>query len=181
MHKSPERFAADLAAEQRLSGRAGESGREPSDLSADRALREELRGLGGAPALPAALREKVLRTADQRPHARASSRWTRGWLAMAAAVTLALVIPVVLQSPDAPRSSSSPAVSPADVAELRLALNTLGDSGRRVAALTEEQVAPVLRVPRVRVDHLPFAPLVFRLFGDRPMPQPQPVTKEYPQ
>ena len=179
MHKSPERFAADLAAEQRLSNGPGASDREPSELAADRALRDELRALGSEPALPGALREKILRTADQRPHAGAASRWAGGWVAIAAALALALVMPIALQSPDAPGTPSSPAVSPADVAELRLALNTLENSGRRVVALTEEQVVPALRVPRVLVDQLPYAPLVFRLFGDRPLPQP--VTKEYPQ
>ncbi|MGB0514794.1 MAG: hypothetical protein ACPGJE_08145 [Wenzhouxiangellaceae bacterium] len=181
MHKSPEPFAADLAAEQRLCGAASERSSEPPELAADRALRDELRALDGAPKLPPALREKILRAAAQRPQAHASSPWTGGWLALAAAVTLVLVVSILLQSPDLRRSPSTPAVGPAEVAELRLALNTLEDSGRRVAALTSEQVAPALRMPRVRVDRLPYAPLVFRLFGDRSMPQPQPVTKEYPQ
>ncbi|MDT8449936.1 MAG: hypothetical protein RQ847_07145 [Wenzhouxiangellaceae bacterium] len=148
------RFAADLASEASLE----RSRTRPDDpeLAADWDLMQELRGLGPM-RLPAAARARVVQVA--RSHRRAP--W---FLAAAAAMVAAFVIAVVWQ---APGGRPAPAeVSGQALGELRLALNTIQDAGRRSLDMAARGMTGKLTVADLGLDTLPFADRV------RPVLQP---------
>jgi hypothetical protein len=163
MNRSPDRFERDLAAERSI--RRGGS-RDP-ELAADRALRDELRGLGVAP-LPDPVRHRVLRVARRGSPA--------PWIvAAAAALTIAVAAAVVLQAPAPPTA----AASRADLAELGLALNTINRTGRRAVGIAGRSVSSSLTLPELGLDELPYAGLV-RATLEPARTQPEP-TQENPQ
>lgn len=118
MNRSPEHFFQELADEQRLA--SARSAPAEAELAADWKLRQELRQLT-PPELPAGLRNTIL-SQTARP-----ARPVR-WLALAAAITLAIGLGLSHWQQDTP--APTVAVSEQDLKDLELALATLGESGR---------------------------------------------------
>lgn len=145
----------ELAAEERL---GGQQAPEDAALAADWRLKRELAALQ-PPALPAALRRRVLAHAS-RP---AQTRWL---LAAAAMVAAAVIITSLVQ----PWQSSQPVdrpemVSAEQLGELGLALNTIGDGtrfGLRLAG--QELVAGVSRLD-LSPESLPYFDRVQRILA----------------
>ncbi|MFU8878598.1 MAG: hypothetical protein ACNA7E_10690 [Wenzhouxiangellaceae bacterium] len=136
----------DLAAEQCLDGQ-----HVPEDpaLAADWRLKHELAALQ-PPALPAALRRRVLAHAS-RP---VQTRWP---LAAAAMVAAAIIITSLVQ----PWQSSQPAnqaemVSAEQLEELRLALNTIGDGGQLGLRLAGQELAASVSRIDLSPESLPY-------------------------
>jgi hypothetical protein len=143
-----EQAFADLAAESRI--QSNERLTAHPELLADRALRDELAGLE-PPALPSALRARVLNHSRRR-------RAPAGWMALAAAVVLSVVLVIALdREPSAPNGGPN-GIAASDWMQLEIALNTLDASGRRMAQVTGQEVIPHLprssswldiRLPRI--------------------------------
>lgn len=127
-----ERAFPDLAAESRI--QSDEALAAHSELAADRAFRDELAGLQPPP-VPQALRARVL--AHGKPR-----RGPAGWMALAAAVVLSVVLVIALdQSPSEPAVDRH-GITASDWMELKLALDTLDASGRQMAQVTEREIRP---------------------------------------
>lgn len=152
MNKSRDNFGEQLEHERVL-----ESARQaPSDphLAADWRLRDELRGLGAAD-LPAGVRERALRAAARRDRA---PWFMAAAAALVAAVVIMLVMPDPAVSPDPARPTER------DIAELRLAINTISATGRHAVALAGREVSESLVMPELGLGELPYAGYVRPLF-----------------
>lgn len=148
------RFAADLACEASLE----RSRTRPDDpeLAADWDLKRELRGLGPAE-LPHRVRARALRAARSRSRA----PW---FVAAAAAMVAAVVIAIVWQAPGGRPTPAT--VTGQALGELRLALNTIQDAGRRSLDLAARGMSGKLTVAELGLESLPYAAQV------RPILQP---------
>ncbi|MDT8438647.1 MAG: hypothetical protein RQ729_06530 [Wenzhouxiangellaceae bacterium] len=139
-------FERDLAAETRL-----EHGSVPADpiLAADWRLKREL-AAQQVPALPAALRERVLaRTTRARRPAR--------WLAAAALLAGVTALTLVLQPVHEPAPARSPAAVSADqFDQFRLALAVLGNSGERGLRLAGEHISSSVAAVDLNPRALPY-------------------------
>lgn len=144
MNRLPDPTPAELAAEAQMQARSGPNDPE---LAADWRLRRELHELG-TPALPDAMRRRVMRAA-----APAGPKW---WMGIAAAVVLAVAVSLVLQ-PTGP-ASHSPTVSEAELQQLNTALAALEYSARRTSAIAGRQVTSSIHLPELNLDRLPYAP-----------------------
>lgn len=142
MNRSPDRFERDLAAERTI--REGDP-RSP-ELAADRALLDELQGLGAEP-LPEGARRHVMEATRRRPSA--------PWFMAAAASVALIVVAAVLRLAPAP-----PGPGQAELAELGLALNTINRTGRRAVAIAGREVSRSLTLPDLGLDELPYAGVV---------------------
>jgi len=179
MNKSPDRpeissqksvlkdetFEADLAREQRIQTDTGLL-KDP-ELSADRALKETLSQLT-KPTLPDELRSSVL-------NARRSGHTSTGWLAMAAAVVLSVIV-VLAMDPLAERQQAAE-LTEQDWEKLALAIETLNTQGRQIARVTQREVSPHLRLPQfqlprlhMQLDPIPY-PNSFRRWFQPSVPQ----------
>jgi len=159
MNKSPESFERDLRRERVLESAA----QAPADaaLAADWRLKNRLRGLGPEP-LPDAVRRRVRRRTSARVHA--------PWLgAIAAALVIAVALPVVQNGPD-PAPAGRPASG--DVAELGLALNAFRAAGRRALTLAGREVTRSLLRPDLGLASMPYANLVRESREPRRAPNP---------
>jgi len=162
MHKSPDRstcerddyrFKADLAESEALEA-ADTAPRDPK-LAADWALKRRLAGLG-AVALPEGVAERARRKAADKPHA----PW---YVAVAATLFVAVVVTLVLRSPEPPPA----APTAREMAELELALATLNATGRRAVDIAGREVSGSLKVPDLGLDELPYAEYI-RPYFERP-------------
>ncbi len=150
---SPDAMARDLALEARI-----QSDRQPigdRQLAADRKLRTQLARIQ-PPTLPASLRQHVL-SHTRRPI-------PMGWMALAAAIVMSLLIVAVLQTIDDPAAIDPQELTASDWTQLHLALSTLDASGRRVAQVTGREVRPHLKRPDVRITSLPDTETVWSWF-----------------
>ncbi|MEN1727239.1 MAG: hypothetical protein AAGJ52_02255 [Pseudomonadota bacterium] len=162
MNKSPDqhernpftdgRFEADLAQEQHLLN--GDDPGHDLELGADRALKEALGSLE-APALPEELRSAVM------TQAHSPSLRSTGWLAMAAAVVLSMVVVLALDPFGEHRPAAN--ISAEDWAQLTLVMATLNQSGEQIAQVTTREVSPHLALPRfdmpsldIQIEPLPY-------------------------
>ncbi len=162
-----ENFDADLAREQRIQTDT-ELHKDP-ELSADHRLKEALGNLG-QPTLPDELRSRVL-TASQNDNSYA------GWLAMAAAVVLSVVVVLALD-PFADRQPAAE-LTEQDWAKLALAIETLNTQGPQIAQITQREVSPHLALPHfqlpslhMQLDPIPY-PSSFRRWFQPSVSQPQ--------
>ncbi len=151
---SPEVTERELTLETRI--QSGEPLAADSELSADRKLKNELAAIQ-TPSLPAELRQQVM------AHA-ASRRITMGWMALAAAVVMSLLVVFALPSADDSSTLEIHRITAGDWAQLDLALNTLNASGRRVAQVTEREVRPHLKRPDIQITSLPDSETVWSWF-----------------
>jgi hypothetical protein len=150
MNRSPDRFDRDLAAERTL--REGDP--RSAELAADRALLDELRGLGAEP-LPEGVRQRVMKAARRRRYAplHVAAPW---WVAAAASIALIAVAAVLRLAPAPPGPGQD------EFAELGLALNTINRTGRRAVAIAGREVSRSLALPDLALDELPYAGVVRR-------------------
>jgi len=176
MHKSPDPhdtrelgadagedrlFKADLADAEALEAANAAPRRDPK-LAADWALKQQLAGLGAAE-LPAGVAARARFKAAARPRA----PW---YMAVAATLFAAVVVTLVLRSPEPPPAVAAPTAR--ELAELELALETLNATGRRAVAIAGREVSGSLTVPDLGLDELPYAEYVrpYLSRGDRSRP-----------
>lgn len=163
MHKSPDPFERDLKREDEIEN-SRTAPRDP-ELAADWALKHELAGFGAAD-LPGRARKRALQAASGAP---------RGpWLLAVAAVMLAaVVVALVLQSPSPSQSSTSSqaslAVAPSarDLADLKLALDTINRSSKRAVLIAGREVQQSLAAPDLGLAELPYAGYIQPYFERR--------------
>ena len=149
-----EQAFADLAAESRIQSAEHLSGHR--ELLADRALRDELADLEPPP-VPVHLRHRVLTHRSLR-------RAPAGWMALAAAVVLSVVLVIAMDRESAGPNGGPNAIADSDWMQLEIALNTLDASGRRIAQVTEQEVLAHLPRSSRRLDiRLPRIPTLERL------------------
>jgi len=184
MNKSPESFERDLRREQAIE-QAAQAPRD-LELAADWALKRELAGLE-SDALPDLLRRRVL--AQARAPSGHRPVW---WLAAAAALFASLTAVVLVQLPvpsdDASRMAGaerpgalmpSSMLEPADALDLRLALNTIQQTGRRATWLAGRGLSEHLDPEDVDfgIEQLPYADAIRSVFQNSsrdPYPQKEP-------
>lgn len=127
-----------------------------SELAADRELSQQLAAIQ-APALPTGLRQQVL---DHSNH----QRIPMGWMALAAAVVMSLLVALALENDESTSTVVSHQLTASDWAQLHVALTTLDAIGRRVAQVTEREVRPHLKRPEIQITSLPDSETVWSWF-----------------
>jgi hypothetical protein len=144
---------------------AGEALKDPA-LLADRALREELRGLDPIEPLPPSFKRDVLaRTASRR-------RWPGLPVALAAGLAGVLVLASAVRDPDPTISRPTSA----DAEALRTALVTVDRTSRDALGRAGREVGEHLKFPSIELEQLPYGHLL-RSFVITPPQAPQPEEK----
>lgn len=144
-HRDDRLFEADLADAEKLES-ADAAPRDPK-LAADWALKRRLAGLA-AGELPEGVAERARRKAAEEPHA----PW---YMAVAATLFAAVVVTLVLRAPEPSPAVAAPTAR--EMAELELALETLGATGRWAVAIAGREVSDSLKAPDLGLDELPYA------------------------
>lgn len=152
---SAEAMARELSLEARIQSR--ECRIADRELAADRELKTHLASLQ-PPSLPPALRQRVL------AHAADQQRIPMRWMALAAAVVMSLLAVVAMQTANDTGTTDIHQLTADDWAQLDLALDTLGASGRRVAQVTDREVRSHLAQPDIRITVVPGSDTVWNWF-----------------
>lgn len=148
MNKSPDPFEVDLARERLLQAAASAPGDE--SLAADWRVRNELRALREDLRLPDDVRSGVL--------SRRSRRLPLPWLgAAAAALLVAVALPLLRNAPDPAPADD---VGANEMAELRLAFNTIQNASIRAGRLVGQGMSEGIALPELGLAELPYADLV---------------------
>jgi hypothetical protein len=145
MNKLPDSFALDLERERRL--QAATSAPDDDALGADWRLRNQLRALREDLRLPDEVRAGVLN--------RRSRRMSVSWLgAVAAALLIAVALPLLRTAPD---PAPADEIGAAELAEFRLAFNTLQDASIRAGRLVGRGMSQRVALPELGLAELPYA------------------------
>ena len=148
MNKSPDSFEIDLDRERLL--QAATSAPDDESLAADWRVRNELRALREDLRLPDEVRADVL---NRRPR-RVPARWLG---AVAAALLIAVALPLLRIAPDPAPAGE---IGAAELAELRLAFNTIQDASIRAGRLVGQGMSQGIALPELGLAELPYAELV---------------------